>query len=42
MFFIFIFFFSSSKVILLEDGEGKIHMKNLSMHSATNEEEGIQ
>lgn len=32
--------YSFSKVILLEDGEGKIHMKNLSMHPATNEEEG--
>lgn len=29
-----------SKVTLLEDGEGNIHLKNLSLHSATNEEEG--
>ena len=29
-----------SKVTLLEDGEGHIHLKNLSLHSASNEEEG--
>ena len=29
-----------SKVHLLEDSTGNIHLKNLSMHQATNEEEG--
>lgn len=33
-------FYFFSKVVLLEDGEGKVHMKNLSMYPATNEEEG--
>lgn len=28
------------KVILLEDEDGNIHLKNLSLHPATNEEEG--
>ena len=29
-----------SKVTLLEDGEGSIHLKNLSLHPVSNEEEG--
>ena len=29
------------KVHLLEDSTGNIHLKNLSMHQATNEEEGM-
>ena len=29
-----------SKVHLLEDSTGNIHLKNLSLHQATNEEEG--
>lgn len=29
-----------SKVRLLEDSTGNIHLKNLSLHQATNEEEG--
>lgn len=31
---------SLSKVTLLEDGDGNIHLKNLSMHQAANEEDG--
>ena len=30
----------SRKVNLLEDGDGNIHLRNLSLHQATNEEEG--
>ena len=29
-----------SKLTLLEDGEGNIHLKNLSRHPVSNEEEG--
>ena len=31
---------SLSKVTLLEDGDGNVHLKNLSMHQAANEEDG--
>ena len=34
--------FLFSKVMLLEGGDGNIHLKNLSLHLASNEEEGIK
>ena len=36
------FFFISSKVSLLEDSDSNIHLKNLSLHQASNEEEGME
>ena len=35
-------FFIFSKVSLLEDSDSNIHLKNLSLHQASNEEEGME
>ena len=36
-----IFFYINRKIALMEDNDGNIHLKNLSLHQANNEEEGL-